>query len=274
CGTIVVGYFQVAFWSIACERQTRRLREALFRSILHKETSYFDTNKTGQLNTRLTEDVNKVHDGTGDKVGSALQFFSAFIVGLIIGLIKGWKLTLVIISVSPLFFVSITATMITQELKAYAKAGAIAEEVMIYALNVYLLQVFFTIVTAIFSLGQAAPHLQALAQTCGAAYTLWNLIDTPSKITITNSNGIIKEDLIGYVKFSDVHFVYPFRVDVPILNGLSSTAPAGHTAARVDASVCGKSTCMQLIQRFYDPVNGSIEIDGTPVDQYNLTWLR
>ncbi|CAF4585975.1 unnamed protein product [Rotaria sp. Silwood2] len=224
CGTIVVGNFQVAFWSIACERQTRRLREALFRSILHKETSYFDTNKTGQLNTRLTEDVNKVHDGTGDKVGSALQFFSAFIVGLIIGLIKGWKLTLVIISVSPLFFVSITATMITQELKAYAKAGAIAEE--------------------------------------------------PSKITITNSNGIIKEDLIGYVKFSDVHFVYPFRVDVPILNGLSSTAPAGHTAARVDASVCGKSKCMQLIQRFYDPVNGSIEIDGTPVDQYNLTWLR
>ncbi|CAF3611782.1 unnamed protein product [Rotaria sp. Silwood2] len=80
CGTIVVGNFQVAFWSIACERQTRRLREALFRSILHKETSYFDTNKTGQLNTRLTEDVNKVHDGTGDKVGSALQFFSAFIV--------------------------------------------------------------------------------------------------------------------------------------------------------------------------------------------------
>jgi len=88
CGTIVVGYFQVSCWSIACERQTRRLREALFRSILNKEIAYFDINKTGQLSTRLTEDVNKVHDGTGDKLGSALQFFAGFIAGLALGYIE------------------------------------------------------------------------------------------------------------------------------------------------------------------------------------------
>ena len=87
CGTIVVGYFQVAFWSIACERQTRRLREILFRSILHKEIAYFDTYKTGELSTRLSDDVNKVHDGIGDKVGSALQFFAGFIAGLVLGYI-------------------------------------------------------------------------------------------------------------------------------------------------------------------------------------------
>jgi ABC-type multidrug transport system fused ATPase/permease subunit len=78
----------VAFWSIACERQTRRLREALFRSIISKEIAYFDVNKTGQLSTRMTEDVNKVHDGTGDKLGSALQFFAAFIAGLVLGYIE------------------------------------------------------------------------------------------------------------------------------------------------------------------------------------------
>jgi ATP-binding cassette subfamily B (MDR/TAP) protein 1 len=88
CGTIVVGYFQVAFWSIACERQTRLLRETLLRAILTKEIAYFDTNKTGQLSTRLTEDVNKVHDGTGDKLGSALQFFAASIAGLVLGYIE------------------------------------------------------------------------------------------------------------------------------------------------------------------------------------------
>jgi ABC-type multidrug transport system fused ATPase/permease subunit len=85
---MIVGYFQVAFWSIACERQTRRLREALFRSIVNKEIAYFDVNKTGQLNTRMTDDVNKVHDGTGDKLGSALQFFAAFLAGLILGYIE------------------------------------------------------------------------------------------------------------------------------------------------------------------------------------------
>lgn len=88
CGIIILGYIQVAFWSITCERQTHRLREKLFRSILCKEISYFDTNKTGQLSTRLTEDVNKVHDGTGDKIASALQFIASFVAGLTLGYIK------------------------------------------------------------------------------------------------------------------------------------------------------------------------------------------
>ncbi|CAF4744043.1 unnamed protein product, partial [Rotaria sp. Silwood2] len=80
--------------------------------------------------------VNKVHDGTGDKLGSALQFIASFIAGLILGFIKGWKLTLVILSVSPMIVVSaaivtrITATLTSPELKSYAKAGAIAEEVL------------------------------------------------------------------------------------------------------------------------------------------------
>ncbi|CAF0836926.1 unnamed protein product [Adineta ricciae] len=345
CGTIVVGYFQVAFWSIACERQTRRLREKLFRSILHKEISYFDTYKTGELSTRLSDDVNKVHDGIGDKVGSALQFFAGFIAGLVLGLVKGWKLTLVILSVSPVLFVSamiitkLTATMTSQELKAYAKAGAVAEEVLssirtvfsyngtgyevkryeqhlraakirgirkgvfngvlmgtifclmfcTYALGFWygaklvreenysiggILIVFFSIITAVFSLGQAAPHLQSLAQARGAAFALWSIIDTPSAISIDDPNGIKKEDFVGEIEFSNVNFVYPSRPDVTVHNNLSFTAKPGQTTALVGTSGCGKSTCMQLLQRFYDTVSGTVEIDGIPVNQYNLTWLR
>ncbi|UJR28455.1 hypothetical protein I4U23_009695 [Adineta vaga] len=345
CGTIVVGYFQVAFWSIACERQTRRIRETLFRSILHKEIAYFDTYKTGELSTRLSDDVNKVHDGIGDKVGSALQFFAGFIAGLALGLIKGWKLTLVILSVSPLLFFSamiitkITAKMTSQELKAYAKAGAVAEEVLssirtvfsyngaayevkryekhlraaklrgvrkgvfngvlmgtifclmfcTYALGFWygaklvreedysigaILIVFFSIITAVFSLGQAAPHLQSMAQARGAAFTLWTIIDTPSKITISNTGGTKKEDLTGDIQFSNVNFVYPSRPDVPVHNSLSFTAKSGETTALVGTSGCGKSTCMQLLQRFYDPIEGTVKIDGISVNEYNLTWLR
>ena len=78
----------MAFWSISCERQTRRIRETFFRSILNKEIAYFDTNKTGQLSTRLTDDVNKVHDGIGDKVGSALQFVASALAGMILGYVR------------------------------------------------------------------------------------------------------------------------------------------------------------------------------------------
>ncbi|CAF3696052.1 unnamed protein product [Adineta steineri] len=345
CGTIVVGYLQVAFWSVACERQTRLIRQTLLRSILTKEISYFDTHKTGQLSTRLTEDVNKLHDGIGDKVGSALQFFAGFLAGLILGLVKGWKLTLVILSVSPVLFISaviltkITATMTSAELKSYARAGAVAEEVFssirtvfsyngsdyelkryeqhlrsakisgirkgvlngtlmgtifclmfcTYALGFWygaklvreenfsvggILIVFFSIITAVFSLGQAAPHVQSLAQARGAAYGLWQIIDTPSTINISNPDGIQKDNLIGDIKFSNVRFVYPSRPDVPVHNGLTFTADHGHTTALVGTSGCGKSTCMQLLQRFYDPISGLVAIDNIAVDQYNLAWLR
>ena len=50
------------------------------------------------------------------------------------------------------------------------------------------LQVFFTIITAVFSLGQAAPHFQAMSEARGAAYTLWEIIDTVSKTTLNVSN--------------------------------------------------------------------------------------
>jgi len=46
--------------------------------------------------------------------------------------------------------------------------------------------------------------------------------------------------LIGDIKFSDVHFVYPSRTDVPVLNGLSFTAQSGQTTALVGTSGCGK----------------------------------
>lgn len=85
CISILLGYLQVAFWSMPAERQTRRIRDTLFRSILRKEITYFDTHKTGDLSTKLADDVDKIHDGIGDKLGSTSQFLAGFISGLIIG---------------------------------------------------------------------------------------------------------------------------------------------------------------------------------------------
>ena len=85
CCTILLAYLQVAFWSVPAERQTRTIRETLFRSILNKEISYFDRYKTGELNTQLTDNLNKIHDGIGDKIGSITQFIASFVTGIIIG---------------------------------------------------------------------------------------------------------------------------------------------------------------------------------------------
>ena len=50
----------------------------------------------------LHSDVNKIHEGLGDKIGAGLQWMSCCIAGLIIALVRGWKLALVSLSLSPL----------------------------------------------------------------------------------------------------------------------------------------------------------------------------
>ncbi|TKC38808.1 hypothetical protein EI555_011299, partial [Monodon monoceros] len=97
------------------------------------DTSWFDSCGIGELNTRMTDDINKINDGIGDKIALLFQNMSTFSVGLAIGLVKGWKLTLVTLSTSPLIIASaamfsrIVISLSSKELNAYSKAGAVAE---------------------------------------------------------------------------------------------------------------------------------------------------
>lgn len=56
-GTIVCGYVQTAFWSLAALRQCHRIRTRCFQSIMRQEIGWFDTTDSGELSTRLTEYV-------------------------------------------------------------------------------------------------------------------------------------------------------------------------------------------------------------------------
>ncbi|XP_065439403.1 ATP-binding cassette sub-family B member 5 isoform X2 [Chrysemys picta bellii] len=133
---LVFGYLQISFWVLAAARQTKKIRKTFFHAILGQELSWFDSSNSGELNTRLTEDINKINDGIGDKVAQLFQNMSTFTVGIVIGFLKGWKLTLVILSTSPLVVLSaafcskMIITLTSKELTAYAKAGAVAEEVL------------------------------------------------------------------------------------------------------------------------------------------------
>lgn len=60
------------------------------------------------------------------------------------------------------------------------------------------------------------------------------------------------------VRYDKVEFKYPKRKDVSILQGLDLEVKLGKTVALVGTSGCGKSTCLELLQRFYDPNKGSI----------------
>ncbi|KAL9972823.1 hypothetical protein ACROYT_G019202 [Oculina patagonica] len=135
-GNMVVAYGQMALWSLTATRQVRKMRLAFFRSVLKQDIGWFDTTDPGELNSRLTEDLNKVNDGIGQKIGMFIMSITLVIVGFIMGFVYGWKLTLVIIAISPLIAIAggimgkLLTSMTTKELDAYAKAGSIAEEVL------------------------------------------------------------------------------------------------------------------------------------------------
>ena len=80
--------------------------------------------------------------------------------------------------------------------------------------------------------------------------------------------------MAGEVSLESVSFNYPSRPTIPILRDLSITFPAGKTAALVGASGSGKSTIISLVERFYDPLSGSVKLDGVDVKDLNLKWLR
>ena len=90
------------------------------------------------------------------------------------------------------------------------------------------------------------------------------MIATKPVIDSSSTEGS-KPKISGNIQFNNVFFNYPSRKDVPILQGLDLEIPKGKTVALVGSSGCGKSTCIQLVQRFYDPDQGKVTLDGTDI---------
>ncbi|CAF3920093.1 unnamed protein product [Rotaria sordida] len=113
----------------------------------------------------------------------------------------------------------------------------------------------------------------------GAAASVFRLIDEGNDASI-NEIDIWKEDteaidnINGDIEFDNIIFSYPSRKDVPVLRNLSLIARAGQITALVGSSGCGKSTCISLFLRYYEPSSGQIMIDGRPITDYNVKQLR
>jgi ATP-binding cassette subfamily B protein len=78
----------------------------------------------------------------------------------------------------------------------------------------------------------------------------------------------------GHVRFDNVHFAYPSRATITVLDGITLDVKAGERIALVGPSGAGKSTIVALLLRFFEPDSGQISIDGEPATTYPLGWLR
>ncbi|KAH9520299.1 ATP-binding cassette, sub-B (MDR TAP), member 4 [Bulinus truncatus] len=100
------------------------------------------------------------------------------------------------------------------------------------------------------------------------------LINRKPKIDVRSSDGIKLDEFKGNLSFTNVSYNYPSRPNAKVLDGLNLVINPGETVALVGASGCGKSTTIQLIERFYDVGAGHLGIDGNEICALNLKWYR
>ena len=134
--------------------------------------------------------------------------------------------------------------------------------------------IFFCVLYASMKIGQIPPLIEAVSIARGAAASIFSIVDRVPSIDSSSPAGKIPLGVKGNVRFCNVHFQYPSRPDVKVLDGINFEISAGQTVALVGSSGCGKSTCIQLLQRFYDPCSGHVELDENRVSDLNIKWLR
>ncbi|KAL3285401.1 hypothetical protein HHI36_019505 [Cryptolaemus montrouzieri] len=351
--TLLFQYMAGVLFSYSSLRQVFKIRQKFLESTLYNDITWFDMNKTGDFTTGFSENLGKIEEGIGEKVGVLLIMETMFVIGIVWSFLLGWKLTLVCLVSSPV--VAVVMAILTwvstkftkREMDSYSQAGCIAEEVLssirtVVAYNgqnkeverytvhledakknnirtsiftaiatalqwflVYascapslwygvkliiqerdlpaeditytpgvVVTIFFNTLLASWNFVSGGPYLQTCAEACGAANKIFQVLDCRPKINVSLKLGIKLNNVKGEIVFRNIRFRYPSRPDVKILNGLSFTIKPGETVAFVGNSGSGKSTCIQLVQRFYDPDSGEILIDGREMKELNLRWLR
>ncbi|PUZ74442.1 hypothetical protein GQ55_1G065900 [Panicum hallii var. hallii] len=124
------------------------------------------------------------------------------------------------------------------------------------------------------ALGLGLSNIKYFAEASAAAERMLEVIRRVPKIDSESNAGEELARVAGEVEFKDVEFCYPSRPENPIFKSFSLRVPAGHTVALVGSSGSGKSTAIALVERFYDPSEGQVSLDGVDIRRLRLKWLR
>ena len=140
-----------------------------------------------------------------------------------------------------------------------------------------VIMVFFSVLFGGFMFGAAGASIESIVKARIAAHKLHAVID---RAPVGGEGADARKpvgldlrphDVRGDIEFKDVRFAY---VERPVFARLNLKIPAGATVALVGESGCGKSTVGRLLERFYDPVSGSVLLDGRDISSIRIDALR
>jgi ATP-binding cassette subfamily B protein len=134
-----------------------------------------------------------------------------------------------------------------------------------YAVLVFLTQ------RLLWPLTRLADTVDLYERAMASTRRILGLIETP--ITIRDEGKLASNaPARGEIALHDLQFAYANGVEV--LHGIDLQIAAGTTVALVGATGGGKTSLVKLLMRFYEPTGGRIELDGQPLSDYPLEWLR
>ena len=337
--TLVIGTF-IRFYFISWigERISNDVRLAVFNHLLTLHPHYFEVNRSGEINARLTTDTTLLQSIFGFSISMALSSVLLFIGGLIMMIITNIKLALIVLISVPVILLPMAIygrrlrTLSRKSQDTVADIGTYAGEIVqnikivqsftrepeeSYAFSVEVEKAFsaakrrilqsslliaaamiivFTGLGAMIwfgakdvangeiSAGELASFVfyaimvarsvaviseiyGQLQRAAGATERLLELLSEKPQITPPAQPKKLEKGTLS-LSFNNVSFSYPSRPKEVALNQLNFKVSKGETVAIVGLSGAGKTTIFELLQRFYDPSQGSIDVGD--IDLINL----
>ena len=138
-----------------------------------------------------------------------------------------------------------------------------------------MFKAIFILLFASMGVGMAQVYVGDMTKAKESLLNLYKVINTEPKIDISKKeDSIVPTEIKGHIKFTNVTFAFPSKPDIRVLDNVSFEVNPGQCVAFVGTSGSGKSTIVQLIERFYDIDSGSIEIDDIDIKKYDIIALR
>ncbi|KAJ5192045.1 hypothetical protein N7449_008187 [Penicillium cf. viridicatum] len=125
-----------------------------------------------------------------------------------------------------------------------------------------------------FSAGAIFSFAPDMSKSRRAAQDIKTLLDRPVNIDARQETGELLTKIDGSLEMRNIFFRYSNRPERVVVNGLSLSVQPGQYIGLVGASGCGKSTLIALLERFFDPEEGQILVDGKDISKLNVKSYR
>lgn len=133
----------------------------------------------------------------------------------------------------------------------------------------------FPLLFALFGLTLTHQYVGDMSNAKEALGKIFKILEEPSSIDPFDTTSKTASEIShGKIEFRNVSFTYPERPSQQVLKNISFILNPGESLGLIGFSGSGKSTIIQLIERFYDPDSGCILIDDIDIKEYNIKEYR